>query len=72
MLEVFIHLVPEAEGFALSMGEMWAARPEQPGGISRRGSFSPSDHKSPSSSATGGTGLSAEVLPAIPPTAGGA
>lgn len=32
MLEVFIHLVPEAEGFALSMGEMWAARPEQPGG----------------------------------------
>lgn len=53
MLKVFIHLVPEAEGFALSIEQMWAARPEQPRGTLRRGSFSPSHHKSPSSSAAG-------------------
>lgn len=36
MLEVFTHSFPKAERFALNMENLWARRPDQPWGISKR------------------------------------
>lgn len=72
MLKVFTRWIPEAEGLALSVEQMWAARPEQPGGPQGGEVSVCQTTNHPLAVQLGGTGLSAEVLPALCLAAGGA